>query len=233
MEEYFSQPVNLAGRTLNSDEFYKWDHGIPYFYKANLMDANLQGSNAYAPYFYEANLMDADLSGVSYNKADFTSAGLVQSNFEGAVLTDVIFQSANLRRANFRKCTFVGRVNLIETFCHATKFIETNMNVYTLPNKKDRPESEKLIFYEADFSGSSISGSFLGVDFRHANFHNTKLKGHFVGCDFRGANFEGTDVSEMTLGSYDAWYGAMRGLPRSIKRAVASSLRNAPWRVKE
>ena len=81
--------ANLMGADLTGTNLMDANLTGANLMRANLMDANLTGADLTGAYLTRANLMDADLTGADLMDADLTDANLSGANLMGADLEHV------------------------------------------------------------------------------------------------------------------------------------------------
>ncbi|NET62099.1 MAG: pentapeptide repeat-containing protein, partial [Symploca sp. SIO2E6] len=153
------------------------------FYKASLVESNLQGAN-----LEEANLARANLEGAYLEKANLKGANLARANLQGANLARANLQGVNLKRANLQG------VNLKRAILEKANLKEANL---------ERANLEK-----ANLKGANLEGVILYEAIRYeANLEGAILEGAILEraypeqATLYGANLEGKDIVSLTQNS--------------------------------
>ncbi len=231
----------FRGQTLRGADLSGLDLSGCDFSECDLLGADLSGSDLSGARFSGAWMAHGRLSGAHMERADFSGAGLgcadltgvrgTGANFEkavlsgavldGCVLSEGLFSGAELfqvqyHRATLRKSSFPG-----------AKFMRAGRLPY--PASGSDPDSgERLLFREADFSGSDFTRAlFMKADFERCDFSEADLTGatflecagpetRFAGAILRKTAFpNATDFSRSRFGGADLALANLRGLDLS------------------
>ena len=183
---------------------------------ANLIRADLKGSNLEHTNFNNANLTFADLSNAKMQNAVLNSADLRYSNLEHTELWDVDLSDANLSNANLN-FTRIGNTNLKGVDLR-NAIIGFNMNDIESGdenifdkvkfNEKTKlvDENYKLIYNNNDIIiiGPHIAYNSTKIDLKNLNLleeglNNLSFSKFCCDSDFSNTNFKGVDLSNINF----------------------------------
>ena len=231
----------FRGQTLRGADLSGLDLSGCDFSECDLLGADLSGSDLSGARFSGAWMAHGRLSGAHIERADFSGAGLgcadltgvrgTGANFEKAVLSGAVLDGCVLSEGRFSGAELFQvqyhRATLRKSSFPGAKFMRAGRLPY--PASGSDPDSgERLLFREADFSGSDFTRAlFMKADFERCDFSEADLSGvtflecagpetRFTGAVLRKASFPNSvDFSRSCFKGADLALANLRGLDLS------------------
>ncbi len=231
----------FRGQTLRGADLSGLDLSGCDFSECDLLGADLSGSDLSGARFSGAWMAHGRLSGAHMERADFAGAGLgcadltgvrgTGANFEKAVLSGAVLDGCVLSEGRFSGAELFQvqyhRATLRKSSFPGAKFMRAGRLPY--PASGSDPDSgERLLFREADFSGSDFTRAlFMKADFERCDFSEADLSGvtflecagpetRFTGAVLRKASFPNSvDFSRSCFKGADLALANLRGLDLS------------------